>query len=66
MSPDDGGYVDAQTRRVVGRAALRRLSDLVAEWQHEEAEKARLTRRFAVAIAVAGTIALTGFALITL
>jgi len=51
--------IQAMTRRVVGRAALRRASRLVGDWQHEEREKARLVR---LAVPIQLFVALLGLA----
>lgn len=52
--------IQAMTRRVVGRAALRRASHTISEWQREEREKARLARW---SIPVLLLVALYGLAL---
>ncbi|MFC5300384.1 hypothetical protein [Azospira restricta] len=57
----DDELVRAGTRRVVGRAALRRLGALVREWQAEEAAKAVLAKRFSAGLAVAALLALALF-----
>lgn len=44
--------VRAGTRRIVGHEALRRASQMVADWQAEEAGRAQLARRIIVALAV--------------
>jgi len=55
--------VAAGTRRIVGRAVLRRLSGMSREWQDEEVAKHLLAKRLAItiaaiALAAAGLLAL--------
>ena len=55
------GIVRDGTRRIVGRAALRRAAAMVQEWQRDEAEKAALARPLFAAFVVAGLLAILYF-----
>ena len=52
--------VHEKTRRIVGRAALRRASAMVQHWRVEERENARLAKRLSIALLI---LALAGASL---
>ncbi len=48
--------VQAGTRRVVGREALRRASQMVQRWQQDEGDKATLARAITIGLLVLSAI----------
>ncbi len=48
--------VQAGTRRMVGREALRRASQMVQQWQQEERDKATLARDIAIGLLILAAI----------
>lgn len=58
MQPEDKALLDANVKRVVGVAALRRIRRLVNEWEEDDRCRAVFAKRVLFAI-VAGTMLLT-------
>jgi hypothetical protein len=50
MNSAQDDYVQDKTRHIVGRAALRRVSRMVQDWQTDERENARLARHMAIGL----------------
>lgn len=57
MSGSDDEIIAAGSRRIVGRAALRRLGGMVRQWQTEEEAKSALAKRFGFGLAIAALLA---------
>jgi RNA polymerase-interacting CarD/CdnL/TRCF family regulator len=55
VAPDDK-LVQAGTRRVVGREALRRASRMVQRWQQEERDKETLARDISIGLLILSAI----------
>lgn len=53
MTQPEDEIVRDGTRRIVGRAALRRASRIVHEWQTDEREKAELASKIVIALLIA-------------
>jgi hypothetical protein len=47
-TPEPDDYVAQKTRRIMARAALRKIGRMVAEWEEEDRLKDRWARRFTV------------------
>lgn len=64
MHPEDKAMLDANVRKVVSAAALRRIARLVDEWGEDERCKIVFAKRVLLAF-VAGTVLLTLFCLLS-
>ena len=62
MADQDPVVADG-TRRIVGRDALRRASDMVQQWQRDEMEKAALVKPLFIGFMVVGALAVLLIAL---
>lgn len=51
-APDPDDYVTQKTRRIMARAALRKIGRLVAEWEEEDRLKDRWARIFTVMLVI--------------
>ena len=63
MQPEDKALLDANVRRVVGVAALRRLRRLVDDWEEDERRQKTFAKHLLIAV-VAGAILLMVFCLV--
>jgi hypothetical protein len=57
----DDEVIRAGTRRIVGRATLRRIGQIVREWQEEEREKRALAHRIVIVLALLSLALIAAF-----
>lgn len=64
MNTEQHDYVHEKSRRIVGRAALRRVSAMVQHWRVEEHENARLAKRLTIGLLILALVCVSLFFLV--